>query len=542
MQHNKATTDRVDFSRSPQALPEPNCPRKTIKTGYPKRNHPHVDDNHSVGTISTSYSKAHSATFSAPNLDFHMYSPSATTPTISRAQSPTRMTSAPHQAMELDLAGIGDCVKALPSDKFVADLPILVRNTDLSGRHVPSDRDEATELSSLTEAPVGFQESDSDSDMAHSYLDLEKAASIALSRCFGCAGILEEDESFSAIDWDDDGFSCYDVEEGEINSGNSACGETSNQAQPIETRAKKRPAGDQGGDDDFDDVGNSPGRGQGPTKRERNKRRRIGCPEEFSCPFRKRNPRRFNVRDFDACANLSFRDMTSLKRHVSLQHGNGSCQYCQQPRTAGEDHPPNVCLRNQQMETYLHRQDPEAGVSKRVDDILKSRTAGSKIKKWSELWHLIFPEDEVVPSPHFEPLIEHHDVADEGCNEFVVETAQDITGFLSKHLDLSWQSLKEIIHKRTRTLLKGSKYAVYDRYELTECHHMPLNPSYNPMPKGRCVGSAVHDINSTASDDGVSPVIIVTPQTSPPEADAISNNKPTGLKPSSSVRPLIGSI
>jgi hypothetical protein len=33
----------------------------------------------------------------------------------------------------------------------------------------------------------------------------------------------------------------------------------------------------------------------------------------FSCPFRKRNPLRFNVRDFQSCAVQSFPDIPQLK-------------------------------------------------------------------------------------------------------------------------------------------------------------------------------------------------------------------------------------
>lgn len=35
--------------------------------------------------------------------------------------------------------------------------------------------------------------------------------------------------------------------------------------------------------------------------------------EEFSCPFRKRNPLRFNVRDWEYCAKGAFRSITDLK-------------------------------------------------------------------------------------------------------------------------------------------------------------------------------------------------------------------------------------
>ncbi|KAJ0332115.1 hypothetical protein COL5a_001816 [Colletotrichum fioriniae] len=128
-----------------------------------------------------------------------------------------------------------------------------------------------------------------------------------------CVEILQEEESFSTIDWDDDGFSCYDVEEGDASNGSSAFGETSNRAQRSESGTKKRPAEKQGEDDGHDEMDENAGEDQGPTRRGRIKRRRIECLKNFSCPFRKRNPCRFNARDFDACANKSYKSMAELK-------------------------------------------------------------------------------------------------------------------------------------------------------------------------------------------------------------------------------------
>lgn len=300
-----------------------------------RRRNPHIDDNQSVGTISTAYSKAYSI-FSAPNFEFHMHSPSATTPTTSRPQSPTRLTTAPSQAMELGLVGIGEHVNALSSGKFIADLPILSRDPRLPESQPPHDGvSTPTGINSVAETPLSSRESDSDSDICGSDFDLESAANIALSRCFGvslnrlshsvrvieafskfkdqCVEILQEEESFSTIDWDDDGFSCYDVEEGDASNGSSAFGETSNRAQRSESGTKKRPAEKQGEDDGHDEMDENAGEDQGPTRRGRIKRRRIECLKNFSCPFRKRNPCRFNARDFDACANKSYKSMAELK-------------------------------------------------------------------------------------------------------------------------------------------------------------------------------------------------------------------------------------
>lgn len=41
--------------------------------------------------------------------------------------------------------------------------------------------------------------------------------------------------------------------------------------------------------------------------------KRMRANMNFSCPYRKRNPLRFNVRDHRFCATLSFADMNLLK-------------------------------------------------------------------------------------------------------------------------------------------------------------------------------------------------------------------------------------
>lgn len=50
------------------------------------------------------------------------------------------------------------------------------------------------------------------------------------------------------------------------------------------------------------------------TTTNRRKRANLGCiVSEYSCPFRKRNPLRFNVRDYQTCALSSFPDISQVK-------------------------------------------------------------------------------------------------------------------------------------------------------------------------------------------------------------------------------------
>ena len=69
------------------------------------------------------------------------------------------------------------------------------------------------------------------------------------------------------------------------------------------------PGGPGGGDDHPGDEGR--GGTRGPKKARMAKG--DGPATKFSCPFRKRNPLRFNIREQPACATQFFADMYSLK-------------------------------------------------------------------------------------------------------------------------------------------------------------------------------------------------------------------------------------
>jgi len=87
---------------------------------------------------------------------------------------------------------------------------------------------------------------------------------------------------------------------------------------PDGRRHAKRP----GGDDDHDDAGDDGYDGPDDGGGDENRRRPRGPTKKaktaergtrFSCPFRKRNPLRFNVRAHPTCATQYFVDMYGLK-------------------------------------------------------------------------------------------------------------------------------------------------------------------------------------------------------------------------------------
>ncbi|KAH6686666.1 hypothetical protein F5X68DRAFT_240114 [Plectosphaerella plurivora] len=67
--------------------------------------------------------------------------------------------------------------------------------------------------------------------------------------------------------------------------------------------------------DSADHPEKTPSRARGPYKKHRN-------PEDFSCPYRKRNPLRFNVSEFESCANRSYETISLLKLVKSYKARN----------------------------------------------------------------------------------------------------------------------------------------------------------------------------------------------------------------------------
>ncbi|KAK1828961.1 hypothetical protein QBC39DRAFT_374281 [Podospora conica] len=140
----------------------------------------------------------------------------------------------------------------------------------------------------------------------------------------------------------------------------------------------------------------------------------------LSCPFRKRNPVKFNVRDFLSCATQSFPDVSQLKRHVKLFHkqksGSGhACPRCKTnlgSKSALDRHLAVTRAQICEVQSCASSQDPEDGISAKIEDVLNGRRANSKVDTWDILWRTLFPKDEDsdIPHPDFIPPIELEEV------------------------------------------------------------------------------------------------------------------------------------
>ncbi|KAK5651921.1 hypothetical protein OQA88_11580 [Cercophora sp. LCS_1] len=119
--------------------------------------------------------------------------------------------------------------------------------------------------------------------------------------------------------------------------------------------------------------------------------------EQYPCPFRKRNPLRFNVRQYVHCAKGPFQGMTDLKKHIVKYHGQ------------------------QQVEYRLDQGAPQASADERLTDMMCQRLRRrTEHFEWTTLWHALFPDDRHIPEPDFELAVELHEV----CKEYDEGTAE----------------------------------------------------------------------------------------------------------------------
>ncbi|EAQ87590.1 hypothetical protein CHGG_04209 [Chaetomium globosum CBS 148.51] len=132
-----------------------------------------------------------------------------------------------------------------------------------------------------------------------------------------------------------------------------------------------------------------------------------GNTTNFSCPYRKRNPLRFNVRDYYVCATHSFADMSQLKKHIRAHHppvqrnaGLFHCPRCGQgfvSKTDLDSHLRQVDVCHVSFDSG--GADPEDGITQKIISSLEARSLKAKIDNWISLWKLLFPADRTIPDP-----------------------------------------------------------------------------------------------------------------------------------------------
>ncbi|KAI1332874.1 hypothetical protein F5Y16DRAFT_129096 [Xylariaceae sp. FL0255] len=136
----------------------------------------------------------------------------------------------------------------------------------------------------------------------------------------------------------------------------------------------------------------------------------------LSCPYRKRNPIKFNVRASYECAVTAFTDMVELKRHIQAQHGQPpyNCPRCFKTFDTSYQHEQHLRAPKDQMCDSISRppENPESGIDDKMRKILNDH---DKNTSWENLWRLLFPHDSHIPSPATNNPRENGGLKSVGC-------------------------------------------------------------------------------------------------------------------------------
>ncbi|KAK7416737.1 hypothetical protein QQX98_005063 [Neonectria punicea] len=170
--------------------------------------------------------------------------------------------------------------------------------------------------------------------------------------------------------------------------------------------------------DDGDEFSDGEGSGYLPTKRARpNPREDENL--RLSCPFRKRNPHRFNVRDHHSCAMTYFPKFAELRQHIVKQHKRDDptafvCDRCNRDFATGKELRDHRRL-PKELICDITDHDVESGIDSTTATKLLSRKRASGASpeiQWREIWTILFPDDEDrnIKEFDFTPVIEHFEL------------------------------------------------------------------------------------------------------------------------------------
>ncbi|GKT58194.1 hypothetical protein ColTof4_12119 [Colletotrichum tofieldiae] len=135
------------------------------------------------------------------------------------------------------------------------------------------------------------------------------------------------------------------------------------------------------------------------------------------CPYRLRNPIRFNVSDRWQCATGKWKNLAELQAHIVKDHKqSGNAHLFQCPRCE-KGFPEPAAFREHLMLPKdkmcdPRSEDPSAGAD--VEDGLTAARArdlsdqikSELLKSWDDLWRWLFPSDKVAPRPVILPAVE----------------------------------------------------------------------------------------------------------------------------------------
>ncbi|OHW98251.1 hypothetical protein CSPAE12_03033 [Colletotrichum incanum] len=144
---------------------------------------------------------------------------------------------------------------------------------------------------------------------------------------------------------------------------------------------------------------------------------RDSYTHSLPCPYRLRNPIRFNVSDKWQCATGKWKNLAELQAHIVKDHKqSGNTHLFQCPRCE-EGFPEPAAFREHLMLPKDKMCDPRSEIPSTGADVedgltgtrardLSDKVKSEIIKSWDDLWRWLFPSDKVAPRPVILPAVE----------------------------------------------------------------------------------------------------------------------------------------
>jgi hypothetical protein len=110
-------------------------------------------------------------------------------------------------------------------------------------------------------------------------------------------------------------------------------------------------------------------------------------------------------------------------------------------------------------------QDPEDGISAKIEDILNGRRSNSKVDTWEILWQTLFPNDprESIPDPVFVPPVELDEVYDfhaQQCREVLrrrISDEEQEAAWYHREIDDRVERMVEVCETYIQDVFRGCR-------------------------------------------------------------------------------------
>ncbi|KAK0673128.1 hypothetical protein QBC41DRAFT_352848 [Cercophora samala] len=136
----------------------------------------------------------------------------------------------------------------------------------------------------------------------------------------------------------------------------------------------------------------------------------------YPCPFRKRNPVRFNIREHESCVHTPF-SFAELRNHITSHHKQAfkprQCRRCNVQFGSDMDLLEHLMLPKDQIcdvDSSKSVYDQEDGISPDIEKALHDPKKTIDSWTWESIWHLLFPCDTEIPDSDFHPIVELFEV------------------------------------------------------------------------------------------------------------------------------------